>query len=297
MAPRTTSLACCLAALSCCACNTPPPPSQFPNGQAALDRMKATFACARGVQGSTKLDHFNDRGRIRGDVMLFAVDPARLRFDVISPFGVLLATLTADSEHFTFFDMKNKVFYEGPPDPCNISRLTQVQVPADAMVKLLRGEAPLLVHDPQAPAIEWSDGQYVVTIPSTREAVEKVHLVPIEEDFKLPWQQQRVRVLRVSVTQRGYTHYTAVLDEHKATATMPPRHDPEGIDEDIAPSGPQCRLEVPRRIHVEMVNTGDDLRLRYQDVGLNPPLPEGTFTQPMPGGVRRQYVTCSPARP
>jgi len=258
--------------------------------------MKATFECARGVQGSTKLDHFNDKGRIRGDVMLFAVDPARLRFDVISPFGVLLATLTANERHFTFFDMKNKVFYDGPPDPCNISRLTQVEVPADALVKLLRGEAPLLVHEQQSPTVKWGDGAYVITIPSKHEALEEVHLTPIEEDFNLPWQQQRVRVLRISVSQRGYTHYTAVLDEHKPTVTMPPRHDPEGIDEDIPASGPACRVDVPRRIHVEMVNTGDDLRLRYQDVGVNPPLPEGTFTQPVPGGVRQQYVTCRGSR-
>jgi hypothetical protein len=292
MLSRTaTVVALCSAAL-CTACGKSPPPSQFPNGQAALDRMKATYDCARGVQGSTKLDHFNDRGRIRGDVMLFAVDPARLRFDVISPFGVLLATLTADSSRFTFFDMKNKVFYEGPPEPCNISRLTQVQIPADALVKILRGEAPLLVHEPQAPTIEWSGGHYVVTIPSVHEAVEKVHLEPVAQDFHLPWDRQRVRVLYVSVAQRGYEHYRAELLDHVATSTMPPRHDPEGIDDDIPASGPACTVEVPRRIHVEMVNAGDDLRLRFQEAGLNPPLPDGIFTQPVPGGVSRQYVTC-----
>lgn len=282
-----------LCALLCVACGKAPPPSQFPNGQAALDRMKATYACARGVQGSTKLDHFNDKGRIRGDVMLFAVDPSRLRFDVVSPFGVMLATLTANTHRFTFFDMKNKVFYEGPPEPCNISRLTQVQIPADALVKILRGEAPLLVHNPTAPSIEWSSGHYVVTIPSINEAVETLELEPVPDDFTLPWNQQRIRVLKVSVTQRGYEHYKADLLDHATSVTMPPRHDPEGIDEDIPPSGPACSVQVPRRIHVEMVNTGDDLRLRYEEpAGLNPPLPEGIFTQPVPGGVRRQFVTC-----
>lgn len=292
MAPRTTNLLACLAlAFGVWGCGRAPT-SQFPNGQAALDRMKSMFECARGVQGSAKLDHFNDRGRIRGDIQLFAVDPARLRFDVISPFGVTLATLTSDGQRFTFFDMKNKVFYEGPPEPCNIGRLTQVTIPADALVKLLRGEAPLLVHDAVAPTVRWDGGHYVVTIPSTHEAVEEVQLEPFSEDYNLPWQQQRVRVIKITVTQQGYVHYTADLLDHKAAVTMPPRHDSEGIDEDVPPSGPPCNVEVPRRIHVEMVNKGDDLRLRYQEAGLNPPLPDGIFTQPMPGGVRRQFVTC-----
>lgn len=274
-------------------CAASPPVSQFPSGQAAIARMKATFDCARGVQGETTIDHFNDRGRLRGSMNLFASDPERLRFDVISPFGVILATLTADGRQFTFFDMKNKVFYEGPPDACNIGRLTQVQVPANALVKLLRGEAPLLVHEPQSPTLAWDgDGHYVVTVPSTHEAVERIHLKPYDEDFQRPWQEQRVRVLHVEVSQRGYVHYKADLLDHAPSTTMPARQDPDGIDEDIPPSGPQCRVEVPRRIHVEMPNAGDDLRLRYQQAGLNPPLPEGVFTQPVPGGVRVQHVTC-----
>lgn len=292
---RTLSLtaAAALALLATAGCSVTPPRSQFPTGQAAIERMKATYDCARGVQGESTIDHFNDRGRLRGNMNMFAVDPERIRFDVISPFGVILATLTSDGREFTFFDMKNKIFYEGPPEPCNIGRLTQVQVPAGALVKLLRGEAPLLVHEPLSPTIEWNgSGFFVVTVPSKHEAVERIHLKPIDADFDLPWQQQRVRVLHVEVSQRGYVHYKADLLDHAAANTMPPRKDPEGIDEDIPPSGPQCRVDVPRRIHVEMPNVGDDVRVRYQEVGLNPPLPEGVFTQPVPGGVRMQHVTC-----
>jgi hypothetical protein len=275
------------------ACGAKPPASMFPSGRAALERMKATFECARGEQGSAKVDHFDDRGRLRGDVMLFGVDPDRLRFDVVSPFGVMLATLTADGRRFTFFDMKNKVFYEGPPEPCNIARLTQVQIPAHALVKLLRGEAPLLAHAPDAPTLAWdSAGHYVVMVPGSFESLERVALAPVPEDWDRPWAEQRVRVLGVTVEQGGYVHYRAELGDHRPAATMPPRKDPDGIDPDLAPSGPACRVDVPRRIHVEMPNTGDDLRIRFQEVGLNPPLPEGVFTQPMPGGVRREVVTC-----
>lgn len=270
------------------------PASQFPTGEIAISRMKATYACAQGVQGSAKIDHFNDAaGRLRGDVQLFASDPDRIRFDVISPFGVLLATLASDGHRFTFFDMKNRAFLEGKPDPCNIARLTQVRMPAHALVRILRGEAPILVHDPNATTIEWSSGAYTVRIPGNYESIQELRLVPYKEDFNLPFDQQRVKVLGVSVIQRGYVHYKAELQGHEKSSTMPPRQDPDGLDPDLQPSGPACEVLVPKRIHVEMPYTKDDLLVRYEEVGLNPPLPEGIFTQPIPGGVRRETATCN----
>ena len=270
-----------------------PPASQFPSASAALDRMKATYACARGVQGEGKLDHMNKEGRIRGDVMLMAVDPARVRLDVISQFGVTLATLTSDGRRFSFFDMKNKAFLEGPPEPCNIARLTQVRMPAHALVRLMRGEAPVLVHEPNAATIEWDgSGYYVVRIPSRHEARQIVHLEPSPDDFGLPYDKQRLRVRYVRVDQRDYVHFEARMSDHKDASTMPPREDELGLDPPTPPSGPACQAEIPRRIHVEVPYTRDDMRFRYEDVGLNPPLPQGVFTQPVPGGVRRQYVQC-----
>jgi len=255
--------------------------------------MKATYACASGVQGDGKLDHMNQAGRIRGEVMLMAADPESVRFDIVSPFGITLATLTSDGNRFTFFDMQNNVFLEGPPDPCNIARLTQVKIPAHALVRLMRGEAPVLVHTPEAATIEWSGaGHYVVRIVSTHEAKQEIHLQPSPADFSLPYQQQRMRVQYVTVTQRDYVHFEAHLSDHKDTVTMKPRIDEMGIDPPLEPSGPQCRAEVPRRIQMTVPYTTDDLRFRYEEVGLNPPLPEGVFSQPVPGGVRHQRVQC-----
>jgi len=274
-------------------CSKAPPPSQFPTAQAALARMKAVYACTRGVQGDGKLDHMNEAGRIRGDVMLLAVDPARVRFDVVSPFGVTLATLTSDGQRFSFFDMKNSAFLEGPPEPCNIARLTQVRMPAHALVQLLRGEAPILVHKPEAATIQWNgSGYYRVQIPSRHEAMQELHLEPNPSDYALPYQQQRVRVLYVRVTQRDYVHFEASLFDHADAVTMQARIDELGIDPPIPPSGPACRAEIPRRIQVQVPYTHDDMRFRYEEVGLNPPLPDDIFTQPIPGGVRRQYVQC-----
>ncbi|MCL2822711.1 MAG: hypothetical protein FWD57_01845 [Polyangiaceae bacterium] len=283
-----------IAAITVCACTHKPPASQFPNAASALDQMKATYSCATGVQGEAKLDYMNDSGRIRGDSMLMAVNPDSVRFDIISPFGVTLATLTSDGKDFAFFDMQNSSLLTGPPEPCNIARLTRVEMPAHAIVRLLRGEAPLLVHNPSDASIRWSgSGYYIVQIPSLHEATQEIHLQPNPSDFALPYQKQRIRVLHISVKQRDYIHYRASLSDHQSSATMPPRLDELGLDPPIEPSGPKCSAEVPRRIHIDVPYTKDDVRFRYQEVGLNPPLPDGVFTQPVPGGVRVQRVQCS----
>jgi len=92
-------------ALALTACGVAPPRSVFPTADAALGRMKATYACANGVQGEAKIDHFSPKGRVRGDLILTAVVPDRVRFDVVS-FGNTLYTLTSDGERFQMLDVK-----------------------------------------------------------------------------------------------------------------------------------------------------------------------------------------------
>jgi hypothetical protein len=280
--------------LAGCACaNAAPPPSQLPNAEAGLDRMRATLACGTGIQASAKIDHFGGQGRIRGDLLMFVRRPASIRMDVVSPFGVALATLTSDGTHFALADLRDKRFFVGPASACNIARLTTVPVPGHVLVDLLRGEAPVLKHDTGAATIAWSGkGHYVISVPSTRGASEEIHLVPRPDDWNKPWQEQRMRVLDVRVGQQGYVLYHAELDEHKPTLMAKERIDKDGIEPPILPSGPFCDAEVPRKIHVEVPEPEADVQFRYEDLTWNPPLPEGIFTQPVPSWARPEQVTC-----
>jgi hypothetical protein len=255
--------------------------------------MHATFSCGNAVQANAKIDHFGEQGRVRGDLLLFAARPARIRMDAVSPFGVALATLTSDGPRFTLADLRNKVFYVGPASACNIARLTTVPVPGHVLVDLLRGEAPVLRHAPEGTTITWNTGGYwVLVIASSREAREEIHLAPRPEDWTKPWQQQRMRVLDVRVVQQGYVLYHAELDEHAQAPTAGPRVDPDNIDPPIPPSGPVCEAEIPRRIHVEVPVPTSDVRFQYQQLSWNPPLPEGVFDQAPPQGMRVESVTC-----
>jgi hypothetical protein len=279
-----------LGALSGCAVR--PPASQPPTGQAAIDRLRASGTCGLGVQASAKVDQFAKQGRVRGDVLLFAQAPAQLRMDLVSPFGVTLATLTADGRRFALADLRDKRFYVGRATACNIGRLTTVNVPGHALVDLLRGQAPI-VKRVAAPTLAWSGGgYYVIKVSGTREATEEIHLAPHPEDFAKPWSEQRMRLLDVRIEQQGIPLYHAELADHRPTQTAPPRVDPDGVDPPLPPSGPQCSAEIPRRIHVEVPDQDADVIFRYDDVAWNPPIPEGTFTQPPPDAMPVIEVEC-----
>ena len=257
-------LAAAASVVAVCGCaSIPPPPSAPPTADAALMRMHATLACGNGIQANAKFDLFGEHGRGRGELLLFAVRPARIRLDIVSPFGVALATLTA------------------------------VPVPGHVLVDLLRGEAPVLRHTPQAATITWSaQGYWVLFIPSTSDAREEIHIAPRPDDWTKPWEQQRMRVLDVRVEQQQYVLYHAELTEHAATATAGPREDPDGLAPALPPSGPPCDAEIPRKIRMEVPDPEADVRFQYQDRKWNPPLPEGTFEQPAPPGMPVEPVNC-----
>jgi hypothetical protein len=272
-------------------CLAHPPASQVPSAQAALDRLRDTGRCALGVQAGAKVDQFRRQARVRLDLLLFALKPASLRMDVLSPLGGTLATLTSDGARFVLSDLRNKRIYVGPASACNIARFTTVAVPGYVLVDLLEGQAPVLKRASE-PTITWSgSGYYVLRIGGTREAKEEIHLAPHPDDFAKPWTEQRMRLLDVKVEQYGGVLYHAELAGHRSTTTAPPRVDPDGIEPPLPPSGPACDAEIPRAIHVEVPGEADVL-FRYDEVRWNPPLPAGSFTQPPSDAMPTVPVSC-----
>jgi hypothetical protein len=281
-----------LIVLGLAGCSPSPPPSQFPTANSAIERMRASHACSRGVTGEAKLDYFGESGRVRGSLLYIASLPDRVRLDVVSPFGATLSTLTSDGTHFSLLDLQQKSFTRGPANTCNLERFTRVPLPPHAFAELLRGDAPVLVHSPSDATIAWEQGAYTIEIRGRDQAVEEIRLVPLETDFQQLWSAQRVRVLRVGVRQAGVPLYRVDLADHAAAPMSAPRVDPEGIDPPVPPSGPVCEAEVPRRLHFVTGDGDKDVLLVSHDIRHNPPLPEGVFEQPVPGGVTLRDSPC-----
>lgn len=273
------------------ACGKPPPPSLFPDGEAALGRMHATYACSRGVTAEAKLDYIGPSGRIRGNVLYLAGSPARLRLDLFSPFGAVLSTLTSDGASFRLADIRQREFFRGPANACNMAHFTRIALPPAVLVDLFRGEAPVLKHAGPARGA-WEGGRYVVRVDGAHGASQRIELEPIDADFTRPWSEQRVRVLGIAVEQQGAPLYSVTMDDHEKTLTAPPRVDPDGIDPPIPPSGPACEAELPRRLHIEVPAEQHDLVIAVSEASHNPPLPPGVFTQEEQPGMRSRLSPC-----
>ena len=270
-----------------------PPRSPIPDAASALGRLRASGETCTGVQGTAKVDYFGEEGRGRGDVWLFASSPARLRMDIISPFGVNLATLTSDGARFGMADLRSKTFYVGEPKACAIGQFTQVPIPAHALVSLLRGQAPILKHANETATIEWDrHGYYLVKLAGADDTAEELHLEPLAADADKPWKEQRVRIVGVVVRQHEEVLYDAEMSDFSSAPMATPRVDPDGIDPPTPPSGPNCTAELPRKIHVRVPSRGQDMQFRYEKVTWNPPLPPGTFAQTVPQGSRVVPVSC-----
>ncbi len=271
----------------------PPPPSLVPSAAVALERLRVTGRCEVAIQASAKIDHFGEHGRLRGDLLMFVAVPARIRMDAVSPFGAAVLTLTSDGRKFALADLREKRFFTGPASACSIARVTSVPVPPNVLVDLLRGQAPVLKHDPSSGQLAWSPkGYYVLTLPSTRDATEELHLAPRPDDWRKPWAEQRMRLLDVTVRQYGGVLYHAELGGHAVAAMGKERLDELGAEPPIPPSGPFCDAEIPKRIHVEVPEQNEDVMFRYEEATWNPPLPEGTFAQAPPGGMPVDVVEC-----
>jgi hypothetical protein len=279
-------------ALALTACGHAPPRSVFPSADLAIQRMRATTSCSHGVRGESKIEYFAGIVSVRASALYVASRPDRIRIDLFSPFGATLSTLTSDGTDFSLLDFTSKQFFTGPARDCNLTRFLRVPVPALALVALLDGEAPVLVHSPSQASIEWDGSAYRISVASLHDAHQTIRLEPLSDDYSLPWSQQRVRVREVRVVQRGIELYRANLDDFAVAETAPPQVDPEGIDPDLPPSGPACRAELARRIHIRSEASGQNIVLVQKEVVHNPPLVPGVFKQVAPAWATLNAATC-----
>jgi hypothetical protein len=229
---------------------------------------------------------------VRARSLYVVARPTSIRFDVMSPVGGVLSTLTSDGRRFSFNDVRERVFVDGPADECNVERALRVPIPPAALGELLTGQAPILVHRPEQATLRWEGGSYKLSIQSELQATEEVRLVPRDEDWQRPWQEQQLRVIEVRVSQQGLVLYEASLEEHRAARLAAPRVDPDGIEPDVLPSGPVCSAEVPRKIRFVVTGSGRDIVFLQNEVAHNPPLVEGLFAQAPPAGSRVRHSAC-----
>ena len=127
-------------------------------------------------------------------MLVFAVNPARVRIDVVSSFGVMAFTLTSNGERFQLYSLSERQLMEGAASPCNLARLTQIPMPGHVLVSLMRGEAPLLEHEEAGAKLRWDDGAYVIDVVGLHQAKQTLRFEVADEDWDKPYGAQRIRL-------------------------------------------------------------------------------------------------------
>lgn len=276
----------------CCALGGCPPPSQYPSARAAIDAVRGAHACSRGLRGEAKLDYLDSERRVRVDAFYLTGHPQQLRFDLVSPFGTPLSTLTVDDASFTLLDREARVFHTGSPNECNVERFLRVPVPPEVLVQLMAGEPPVLQHVAADARLSWKSGGYVVEIDSVNDAHQRLVFEPEPKDWDKPYTDQRIRLTEVEVSQKGVLLYRATLKDYEPVRTAGPRTDPDGLEADIPPSGPECAAEIPRRVRFEIPIAERDVLFEQKTAEHNPPLLPSSFSQERPPGVRVETSSC-----
>jgi hypothetical protein len=144
------------------ACRRVPLPDLSTDPESLLAEVRVAQANVQRVRGSARV-HVDSPG-LSGTVDQFVVaeKPDRLRIETFDFFGNVAALLVSDGKRFGFYDARARVFYRGAPTPENVSRLLPIVMPANELVTVLCGSAPLLPGRPTS--VVPGDGQLLLTI-------------------------------------------------------------------------------------------------------------------------------------
>src|SRR5262249_14025453 len=141
------------------------------------------------------------------------------------------------------------------------------------------------------------DGYYRVMMSDGRGLAHELHIAPSESDWNKPWDQQRMRLLGVlgwsSSAPDAELVYKVTMKAHEVAHTAKPIvGDVPGLDEDVAPSGRNVDVELPKMIHVEVPSKKADVIFMYSSFEVNPPLYEGVFQLKLTPGVPIERAVC-----
>ena len=276
-------------AAACTGCPVSPPLSHLPDGQAAIDRLRASTACAQSVRVDDASASVPKVPIVKLGAMAIAERPNRFRFD-FSAFGQPAATLLCDGSTLTFVNLRDHQTQQLPASADALASSVGIGVTPNVIVALMLGRAPVLVHT-QTPSVRWESGHYVVELDGSNAWHERIELIPRESDWNKPWQEQRMRLLRVRVSKEGLDLYDAHLGEHAIIKAAPPvaastsplcDPTPDAVlgkcDTTSAPAITCNDVELP--MDVEIQSGGRTVSIHEKKVVLNPPIDPAVFVNP-----------------
>jgi hypothetical protein len=139
---RLPALALAAALAAGCAPRVPPPDLSLDPAE-LLEQVRAAQAGPRSVRGEARLKVKSAAASGTVLELVAAERPDRLRLATLDFFGNPAAVLTAAGGRFGLWDARERVYYQGEASAENLARLLPVPIPAQDLVALLCGTAPV----------------------------------------------------------------------------------------------------------------------------------------------------------
>lgn len=229
-----------------------PPPDLAADPAALLAQVERTQARVARVRGEARVKVESPRGGGSVTMLVAAERPDRVRLDTLDFFGNPAGVLVADAGRFALLDLREGVFLRGAATPRNLARLLPLALPADELVQLLCGAAPLAGRPV---AVEAGDG---------------VARLTLEADG---------RVQRVDVGAGAAVHASSASDPAGRALAGSYRLAFDRFEE-------RAGRPFPGELRIEAADAGVRVRLTWKEIEPNAVLPAGGFDLAPPTGVR-----------
>lgn len=225
------------------------------------------------IRAEARVDQRGNEGRVRGTVLMFVETPDHVRFDAMTQFGPA-AILTSDGVDFALTDLRENKYLFGPACPANIARLLGIPMSAHDTTVFLLGRTPVIETDDTS--IECiGDATYRIDLRGPDGRRQEIELQVREADLNAPLLEQRMRLLRSELyDDNGRTLWRATYDDYRVIALG------------------EMGVAMPYRVRIEQPQLGSDTLVRFEEITVNPHVPDEVFTQAARPGVRQEHVTC-----
>ncbi len=233
--------------------STAPPPE----AETLIQMLRQRQAQMKSFAGRGSMQFKSPGYNYHFDIMTASIRPNQVRLQAYDPLGRPALTMAANQKELSSLDYREAILYQGPATAENFGRFLPLGLGISDVITLFAGSPPMTPH-------------IRATVKAKRLDNQDVWLLSL---FKSGGRY----VQRIWLTTTGSRALKAEIGpiDGKAILTFA-----------FSSFQEQGGLAVPTIIQMSDIQEDAELIIKYQEIKVNPDLPENTFSIPTPPGVQ-----------